>query len=55
MLTRLFDGSGGHEELILTDSTTYDVPYAADGTHACGDPEPVGVPRPNWPTCEAGR
>lgn len=50
MLTRLWDQPGGdYDDLVLTDHVTYDTVYAADGTFLrCGDPEPVGLPRPDW-------
>jgi hypothetical protein len=56
MLTRLYDNqNGGYDDLILTDSTTYDVQYAADGSHTCNGTEPVGLPRPNWPSSDGGK
>jgi hypothetical protein len=56
MLTRLYDNqNGGYDDLILTDSTTYDVAYAADGSHQCNGTEPVGLPRPNWPASDNGQ
>jgi hypothetical protein len=55
MLTRLYGNpNGGYDDLILTDSTTYDVSYASDGSHRCNGTEPVGLPRPNWPESDNG-
>jgi hypothetical protein len=56
MLTRLYDSQGGgFDDLILTGSTTYDISYAADGSHKCNGTEPVGLPRPNWPASDNGQ
>jgi hypothetical protein len=56
MLTRLYDEqSAGYDDLVLTDSTTYDISYAADGSHHCNGTEPVGLPRPHWPECDKGQ
>ena len=57
MLTRLFDddASGGYDDLILTDSTTYDVSYAPDGSHECNGHSPPGLPWPNWPEHDNGQ
>jgi hypothetical protein len=56
MLTRLFDdGSGGYDDLLLTDSTTYDVSYAPDGSHKCNGHSPPGLPWPDWPERDDGQ
>jgi hypothetical protein len=55
MLTRLSGADGTYDDLVLTDTKTYDVSYAADGSHTCNGTEPVGLPRPDWPTTDGGQ